>query len=395
MKKILLCLIVLIQVCLSVSAFYENTDYDVGTEEIVSFNLTNNKLNINAKNAILYDRTYKRILYSKNIDEKVPNASTTKMLTAIVAYENGNMDDIVTISSKSANIGGSCVKFRTGDKITLGDLMKGLLLCSGNDAAVAIAEHIAGTEETFCKMLNEKAEEIGAYNTNFVSPHGLDDEEHYSTAYDLAIIADYALNIDYIAEIVSKQTANIKINDYTRIINTTNEMLSTYRGADGVKTGYTSKAGRCLVTSACRNGRRLVSVVLRCDTKKDRTIDSINLLDYGFNNFKIFDVASIINKKYSIMVDKSQNGTYFVAPKIDCILPLSEEEIENLSIDYQINSHFVSPLPQKTQIGEIVVSIGENELKRFKICTDVYIERMNMLDYIKMLVINAGKYLKI
>ena len=176
-------------------------------EEIQAVANMKGKPSVLAKAALVYDRKYKKILYEKNINQKMPNASTTKILTAIVAYENGNMNDVVVVSERAASIGGSTINLRKGNKVLLGDLIKGLLICSGNDAAIAIAEHISGSVEDFCELMNKRARELGATNTNFTTPHGLDNDNHYTTASDLLIFADYLLNIDYLANVVN--TKNI------------------------------------------------------------------------------------------------------------------------------------------------------------------------------------------
>lgn len=352
------------------------------------------EVKINARSAIVYDRKYKKVLYEKNMNEKVPNASTTKMLTAIVAYENADMDEVVTVSKKAANTGGSRVGLRTNDKVTLGDLMHGLLICSGNDAAVAIAEYVGGTEEEFCEMMNEKAKEIGALSTNFVTPHGLDRENHYSTAYDLALIADYAMNIEYIKNIVCKKTENIKINDYIKTLNTTNEMLSVYDGADGIKTGYTSKAGRCLITSATRDDWQLICVVLGCDTKNFRTSDSIKLLNYAFEAYDFFDIASIVDKKHTIFVEKSRDTNYVIEFNQKYVLPMTVDEVEKLRVVYDIEKNFTAPFNKGEKIGKISVFCGEELLKTFELINNSNVLRKTTLDYIKIITNNMCKYLK-
>lgn len=376
MKKTVIFLLVVIEVCIC------------SVVEAVG------EINLNAKSAIVFDRTYKKVLYSKNIHEKLPNASTTKVLTAIVAYENADMNDMVTVSKKAASTTGSRVGLRTGDKVLLGDLMKGLLICSGNDAAVAIAEHVAGTEEEFCEMLNEKAKEIGANDTNFVTPHGLDREEHYSTAYDLALISDYALSIPYIANIVSRRNESIKINGNYKNLNTTNEMLSTYNGANGVKTGYTGNAGRCLITSATRDNWQLICVVLGCDTKNFRTNDSIKLLNYCFENYEFYDIASLVEKNYKIYVEKSQNGIYTVNFNEEYVMPMLKEEIEGLRVEYSVTNNFIAPLKSGVKIGDISIYCKDELLKTFKLMNKKTIDRKTMADYIKLLTNDICKYLK-
>ena len=257
LKKISIFMFIILTLGADVLAFYdemvEENNYGLEMIETAS---NSESLILNSKNAILYDNTYNQVLYEKNAYDRVPNASTTKVLTAIVAYEKGNLSDIVTVSKNAANVGGSGINLRSGDKITLEDLIKGLLVRSGNDSAVAIAEHVGGSVEKFCEIMNSKAKEIGLKDTNFVTPHGLDKENHYSTAYDLAKMSEYLLEIDVLKNIVNQKNVAIKINNHSVTLGTTNELLSFYEGADGVKTGFTGNAGRCLITSATRNGRQ-------------------------------------------------------------------------------------------------------------------------------------------
>lgn len=284
MKKIIIGIIT-ISILFSFSAnicvwgYDENEGEGLTEEELATVTNIKGMPTILSKAAVVYDRKYKKILYEKNIDEKLPNASTTKILTAIVAYENCDMSDEVIVSERAASIGGSTINLRKGNKVILGDLMKGLLICSGNDAAIAIAEHVSENVEDFCVEMNKKAREIGASNTNFVTPHGLDNDMHYTTVRELLMFADYLLNIDYLAKIVNMRNATIKIDNYEKSLHNTNEILGIYPEANGIKTGYTSKAGRCLVASITRNGRQVISIVLGCETKKQRTSESIQLLN--------------------------------------------------------------------------------------------------------------------
>lgn len=335
MKKIIVSiLIILFFVTSGISSVYANAE-----------------LNLNSKNAILYDRKYKRVLYEKDAYKKVPNASTTKMLTAIVVTENCDMNEIAEIGPNAVAVIGSKVKFRKGDKISVNDLMNGMLLCSGNDAAVALAEHVSGSVEEFCKLMNKKAKEIGAMNTNFVTPHGLDNDGHYSTAYDLAIIADYALNIPFLADIFAKKTETIYINGTPRNISTTNEMLYVYEKANGVKTGFTNNAGRCLVTSATNdNGWQLISVALGCDTKNLRTQDSKKLLDYGFNSFEIVNIGEILPKNVMFEVAKSKENIYKVDVNYHFEYPLTAEEKNKLFFKQTEIPELIAPLPANTEL---------------------------------------------
>jgi D-alanyl-D-alanine carboxypeptidase (penicillin-binding protein 5/6) len=204
------------------------------------------------------------------------------MMTLIVALEHGKLDDIVTVGKNAEGVEGSTLWLVQGDKIPLGELLAGMMMHSGNDATVAVAEHIAGSVPAFVEMMNEKATEIGAYNTHFVNPNGLPDEKHYTTAFDLAKIAAYGYSLPHFEEIVSKQeTIYDWVKDPAKKLRNENQMLWLYRGANGVKTGYTEAAGRCLVSAARRDGMQLVAVVLDSYYMWN---DSIALLDYGFHN---------------------------------------------------------------------------------------------------------------
>lgn len=384
----LIIIMVIFCICGNVYSFYEET-FDEENEEYVETAGSASVPNINARAAILYDVTYDRVLYEKNSKQKRANASTTKMITAIVAYEEGNLDDIVTISLKAATTGGSTINLKKDDKITLDDLLKGLLVHSGNDAAIAIAEHISGTVEEFVKLMNEKLEEIGARDSHFVTPHGLDAENHYSTAYDLALIAKELLKNDYLRDIVSKQTVNLKINGVTRTIGTTNEMLSLYEGADGIKTGYTGDAGRCLITSVTKNGRKLVSVVLGCDSKKNRTNDSIKLINYGFEKFKVVNFEKYIRKNICISVAKSEGEIYRITKNIDFCYPLSESEISKIEIKYDVAQNLVAPLYKGQTIANAKIYLDNNLIGDIDYLLPENILKKSWKQYFETIIFNA------
>lgn len=348
---------------------------------------------LNSKNAILYDNTYNEILYEKNAYEKVPNASTTKILTAIVAYENGNLKDVVKVSKNAAMIGGSGINLKSGDKITLEDLIKGLLIHSGNDAAVAIAEHVGGNVDNFCKMMNDKAKEMGLTGTNFVTPHGLDRDEHYSTAFDLAKMAEYLLNIEFLANIVKEKSVTISVNNVPRLLTTTNEMLSIYDGADGVKTGFTGDAGRCLVTSVTKNKRQLISVVLGCGTKKQRTMDSIKLLNYGYENYTVVDICENMKKEFVISVEKGKKSTYKISIKGEILMPVENTKKDKITYQYELNNKLKAPLKKSENIGKIHIFAENTLLKTINIKLPKTIEKKSYFDYFsEFLKINVKNY---
>lgn len=244
-----------------------------------------------AKGATLIDVSSGRILYSKRGDEPMLIASLTKIMTAIVAIEHGRLDDQVTVSNRAAGKEGSSIYLKAGEKIQLRNLIYGLMLRSGNDAATAIAEHVGGSVEGFAFLMNKKAAEIGLSNSQYMNPHGLDEPGHYASANDLAKLTAYALhNPDFRAIVATKvRTAPNPHDPWDYKWVNKNKMLNMYDGADGVKTGYTKKALRCLVSSATRNGQQLVVVTLN---DGDDWADHRKLLDFGFENYPLTKVAS-------------------------------------------------------------------------------------------------------
>lgn len=394
LKKISIFMFIILALGADVFAFYdemvEENNYGLEMIETAS---NSESLILNSKNAILYDNTYNQVLYEKNAYDRVPNASTTKVLTAIVAYEKGNLSDIVTVSKNAANVGGSGINLRSGDKITLEDLIKGLLVRSGNDSAVAIAEHVGGSVEKFCEIMNDKAKEIGLNDTNFVTPHGLDKENHYSTAYDLVKMSEYLLEIDVLKNIVNQKNVAIKINNHSVTLGTTNEMLSFYEGADGVKTGFTGNAGRCLITSATRNGRQLISVILGCGTKNQRTSDSIKLLDFGFENYEVVNVCNNMKREFEIEVEKGKSDKYKIILSGEVLLPIKKGTSELIAYQYEIKSDLKAPLKADENVGKIYILYDNKLIKTININLPQNIERKDIWDYFKIFTkINAKNY---
>lgn len=230
------------------------------------------------------------IMLSKNADTKLPMASTTKIMTAIVAIETSDLDDVITVSRNAAYQEGSSAYLYEGFNVTMRDALYGLMLNSGNDAAVAIAEHIAGDCEKFADMMNEKAADIGVQNTHFITPNGLHDENHYTTAYDLALIARYAMQNEDFRKIVSSKSYSINVintGDLREYFNH-NRLLKEYDGCIGIKTGYTKDAGRCLVSAAERGGLCFIAVTLNC---KNDWEEHKAMLDEAFSRYSVYKAA--------------------------------------------------------------------------------------------------------
>lgn len=236
--------------------------------------------NLTARSAVVLDAATGLVIYQRDMDARRYPASTTKIMTLIVALEKGNLEDTVTVSKNAAGMEGSTLWLEPGDKVPLRELLYGIMMASGNDATIAVAEHIAGSVPAFAQLMNDKAREIGAKDTHFVNPNGLPDENHYTTAHDMALIAAYGYRLPEFEEIVSTKEITFPwVKDDTRRLRNENQMLWLYEGGNGVKTGYTDAAGRCLVSGAKEDGLQLVAVVLDSVYMWN---DSIALLDYGF-----------------------------------------------------------------------------------------------------------------
>lgn len=340
---------------------------------------------INARSACVIDFETGTVLYEKNAYVKRPMASTTKIMTAIIAIENCPLDARVPISGRAAGMGGSVMGLRAGSTVKMEDLLYGLMLSSGNDAAVAIAEYCAGSAEDFVNMMNEKAREIGAYETNFANPHGLDAEGHYTTAYDLAKITRYALQNPVFNRIVSTREYYFEGRQLTN----TNEMLELYEGADGVKTGYTGQAGRCLVTSATRNNIRLISVVLFCDSKSMRAQSSMKILDYAFQNFsyvKLLDSGKIMGQ---VPVKRARNTEIIPAGVAkDVKAMLRNQEIDSLSTRVSLIPEIQAPVRKGTILGTVSVFKGDEIIGESPLIAMESAERKVFADYMSQVLYN-------
>jgi len=304
---------------------------------------------ISAGAAIVLDTVTGRVLYEKNAYTRSSIASTTKIMTAIVAIENGNYDEDVLVSKRAAAISGSTINLKAGKTYKLGNLLNAMMIRSGNDAAIAVAEHVGGSVEAFAEMMNRKAAEIGATNTNFVTPHGLDDPQHYSTPYDLALITQYALKNEKFCKIVGTKSSTFEGNN----INNTNEMLSLYPGADGVKTGYTGQAGRCLVTSVTKNGWRIISVVLNCASRTVRAQSSKQILDYAFGSYKSYEYLKKGQEVSEVKLNKGLEDKILVYSDSDISFPLRQDEVDRVKVVYNIPKVSEAPIKNDSKVGTI------------------------------------------
>lgn len=328
---------------------------------------------LSATRAVLYEPVSGRVLLEKNKDEKCGMASTTKILTAITALEYGNLNDVVTVSKKAADVEGSSVWLEQGEKQTMENLLYGLMLSSGNDAAIAIAEHISGSTEKFALLMNETAKKAGALNSSFKNPNGLDQDEHYTTAYDLAKITAYAMKNEKFCEIVSTKTKTIpwEGHPWDRTLKNHNKLLNLYQGANGVKTGFTKKCGRCLVSSAQRNGVSLIAVTLKAP---DDWNDHIKMLDYGFSVLKnkcVLKGKEAVSEAY---VKNGEKNSVDALAKQDINIPVLLDDIIETKVN--LKAEITAPVKKDEVIGYAEIFLNKEKICEVELIASESIEKL-------------------
>ena len=339
----------------------------------------------NGKSAILVDNLSGKVLYEKNADEKLAPASMTKlasMLMVMEAIDNGNLkfEDKVTISEEAANMGGSQVFLQAGEVYTVYDLLKSVAIASGNDAVVALAEKIGGSQSEFIDMLNKRLKEIGATNTNFVNAHGLDAEGHYSTARDMSIIARELLKHPKILEFTSIYEEYLEKNDGSRIwLVNTNKLVRFYDGVDGLKTGFTKTAGYCLTATASKNNFRLISVVMGEDTSENRSSDTVKMLNYGFK-INIIKTKGESLGKVRVERGKQDNANIVLLNDATEILK-NTDQVTEYNFNLKVNK-IKAPVKVGDIVGtaEIIDSEG-NIVDEVDVTVEKDIKKANILDY--------------
>lgn len=359
---------------------------------------------IYSRRALVFERNSKTVLFEKNSKEQCKMASTTKIMTSILILENCNLSDMVTVSAKAGGTTGSRLGIHADDSISVNDLLYGLMLCSGNDTAVALAEYCSGSVEEFANLMNHKAQELQLSSTHFVTPHGLDNDEHYTTAYDFAILTDYAMNNPLFLQIVGTKYYTVSINGISKSIHNTNELLGVIPSVYGIKTGYTSGAGRCLITAAKENNLDIIVIVFGADTKKIRTDDSSKLINYIFSNYEAIDLSKLVSDKYN-------EYTSFLLPLID--IPKSSgsltTKLDNINYSYYpvkkdlINSVSVSletvdlsaPVNENQIVGNINVYLNDSKILGTNILSSSYISKKSSFDYFFYFVNNYKNFYKV
>lgn len=404
MKKIFYSILIFLLILFNFSTVCaDDVDNEVDFEDTIEVTASNvSELpKTNSRRYIVYDRISKSMIIGKNEDVKSAMASTTKIMTTIVILEKADLNEKVTVSAKAGGTGGSRLGLKRGDKASVRDLLYGLMLRSGNDAAVALAEHVGGSVKGFAELMNEKAIELGLTNTHFVTPHGLDDANHYTTALELAKLTDYAMDNETFAKIVGTKSTTIYINNQSRQINNTNELLGVLNGVVGVKTGFTNNAGRCLVTETKRNNMDIITIVLGADTKKDRTKDSVNLIEYTFSKYKMYNLEeqiieefnkwkNINEKRILIIKGKTSNPKLALGAIEKATIPVCDND----KIEYSINAltEIEAPLEQWNAMGTLTVKLNGEILESIEIVNVNEVQKRDWKDYFRIVLNTYGNW---
>lgn len=345
-----------------------------------------NELGINAKSAILIDSKSGEVIYKQNAHEKLPPASVTKVMTMLLAMEalekkQIQLSDMVTISERASSMGGSQLYMEPGEQQTVDTLLKGIAVCSANDACVAMGEYISGTEELFVKKMNERASELGMENTNFVNTNGLPVEGHYTTAYDISLMSKELLKHPKIHNYLTIWMDTVTVGkpsrkDKTDIgITNTNRLIKTYPGANGIKTGYTGEAGYCLSASAKKNNMTLISVVLGSPSSKIRFSESKKLLDYGFASYDNIPIASENQIMGKVKVDKGKEDFINATTEENINVLVKKDEKGSITKEIHLAENIQAPIKKGDMIGELVIYKNNQVYKTYPLVCEKDIKK--------------------
>ncbi len=332
-----------------------------------------NALSVSAQSAVMLETESNNVIYEKDAYTKRGMASTTKIMTALVAIENCPLDKLVKVSDKAIGVEGSSIYLKAGEALTMEQLLYALMLQSANDAATAIAIEISGSTDAFADLMNKKAEEMGLHNTHFTNPHGLYDDNHYTTAYDLAIIASNALKNETFKKIVSTKSIKIPLNqnEGTRVLVNHNKMLKSYDGAIGIKTGFTKKCGRCLVSAAERDGVTLVCVTLNAPSDWN---DHTKLLDNGFEKIKCDTIAEAGSLSYTVPVVGGTESYVSVINKEELKF-IHEKDNVNIKSEIILDRFLFAPVYENDVLGQVVFYNNNIEIGRVNLISQNNVEK--------------------
>lgn len=339
----------------------------------------------NGKAGLLMEVNSGEILYEKNKDDQVAVASMTKMMGLIIIMEkleSGEitLDEVVTASKNASGMGGSQIYLETGEKMTVKDLIKGITMASANDATVAMAERIAGSESKFVEMMNDKVQELGLKNTHFVNSTGLDEANHYSSAYDMAIIAKELLSHEQILDFTSIYEDYLRVDSSNKfwLVNT-NKLVRLYEGADGLKTGFTDNAGYCMAVTAKRNGMRLIAVVLGEEKGSVRNLETSELLDYGFNVYKVTNFMEKDSIVDTIRFEKSTNDEVNIYLSRDASVLMKQSD-NSSGFDTEIKLNAIElPLKNGDIVGSLLIKKNNNVIDKIDLIVKEDVSSKNFI----------------
>ena len=328
-------------------------------QSVVVFAEGNTDLGLNAKSVILMEESTGNILYENNPDERLPIASVTKVMTMLLimeAVDSGkiNLDDMVTVSENAMSYGGSTMFLETGEQLTVNDMLKGIAVASANDGCVAMAEHLAGSESAFVDMMNEKAKKLGMENTHFMNTNGLDEDDHYSSARDVAIMSRELMKHETIFNYTSIWMDTLRGGKFQ--LANTNKLIRFYDGANGLKTGSTSKALCCLSAAAKRNDMQLIAVVLGAPTSAERFASAKSLLDYGFANYAVNTQITAGDEVQKIAVEKGVDKEVDVVAGDSCSTLVKKGQEDNITKEIKIDETITAPIEAGQKIGTMTIS---------------------------------------
>lgn len=345
---------------------------------------------VNAKAAILMDASTGTILYEKNIHEKLPPASVTKIMTMLLAMESIDsnaisLDDKVVISERASSMGGTQIYIEPGETKTVEELIKAIAIRSANDASVAIAEYIAGTEELFVEKMNKRAQELGMKNTHFVNTNGLPAEGHVTSAYDIALMSQELLKHTEIQKWLTTWMDTVEVGKKNKSIQelvNTNKLIRTYKGITGIKTGSTSEAKYCLSASATRGDNTFIAVILAAPTSAIRFSEATKLLDYGFANFNTVKIAAKDSSLGTVLVDKGKVTEVNVVPINDLKVLVRKGEESNIKKEIILPQSVKAPIIKGEKIGEIIITLDGKEIAKSNIVSGDDVPKASVLDII-------------
>ncbi len=335
-------------------------------------------LELNGKSFILIECTTGKVLYEQNADQRLAPASVTKVMTMLLimeAIDRGEItyDTVVTASERAKSIGGSTIFLDTGEQMTIDDLLKGIAVASGNDACVAVAEHLSGSVEQFVAVMNNRAKELGMVNTNFVTCNGLDDDNHYSSARDIAIMSRELLKHEDIFRYTTIWMDSLRGGKFQ--LANTNKLIRYYSGANGLKTGSTSKAKNCISATAKRDNMQLCAVVLGSDTSQLRFNAASTLLNYGFSNYAVTGTESgeIMGE---VLIKKGQSGKVRGVLESDCVAVTQKSEADSITKEINMYESVNAPIKKGDKLGEIIIKTNDGSVVKTNIVAENNVEKI-------------------